>query len=656
MRLESVHLKNFRSYKNSEYTFGPGLTAIVGPNGSGKTTLLEGFVWALYGTAAARGSADSIIPADESGSPSVVATFFLSDTTWTVERTLKVASIANVGGEVASTLKGVTEYVEGLLGMTRDEFYACIMANQKDLAWLQGKSGPDRHRFVSKILGYDIIKDAQKTAREKKRDALAMQRLHEPDVTDPVVTEEDLEEALVAVDLADEEVRLNEVTLKATADSLDKLTGALATQRKEWEEWKGFESVLMQAEATCVTGVGALETCQGDIAALPEPQDPEALEAAVQELKDSVSEYESHIAESTSQLGGLSANRAQEKDALQKLTKHRELIVGLGPGSECSTCGQVMDGDVFDVHLADLSQQQQQHTLKITILDEQHAQEVVWETGFIASLRQHQRNLDTALEEVREAETNATKRTDLETIEVGLVQRVADNTSARDIAIADLDKNSYDPNAFNDLMKQNETLNATLQKSVADADTLNAAASTLRSVFDHLNNVRRRQIEDEAIARKEQEAAALYGAVDSVFAELTKSLNEAARPLLSAIATEIVSETTGGRFDALTLDESYTPQLYADGVCLPVPSGGEEDIISLALRIAVGQLMASKSGTPIGMLIMDEPFGSLDDERQRLVMDMLSKLCETRFEQIIVITHEMGIRDGADHIIELGLS
>lgn len=42
--IESLRLQNFRSYKDAQFDFSPGVNVVVGPNGSGKTNLLE----ALY--------------------------------------------------------------------------------------------------------------------------------------------------------------------------------------------------------------------------------------------------------------------------------------------------------------------------------------------------------------------------------------------------------------------------------------------------------------------------------------------------------------------------------------------------------------------------------------------------------------------------------
>ena len=41
MKLESVHLKNFRAFKELKLDFHPNLNVIAGINGAGKTTILD---------------------------------------------------------------------------------------------------------------------------------------------------------------------------------------------------------------------------------------------------------------------------------------------------------------------------------------------------------------------------------------------------------------------------------------------------------------------------------------------------------------------------------------------------------------------------------------------------------------------------------------
>ena len=49
MELLSLHLRNFRKFKEASFTFSPGVNAIVGENGEGKTNLLEAIYFLITG-------------------------------------------------------------------------------------------------------------------------------------------------------------------------------------------------------------------------------------------------------------------------------------------------------------------------------------------------------------------------------------------------------------------------------------------------------------------------------------------------------------------------------------------------------------------------------------------------------------------------------
>lgn len=49
MKLESIHLANYRCHADLAVKFGPGFNVVVGINGSGKTSLLKGICDSLYG-------------------------------------------------------------------------------------------------------------------------------------------------------------------------------------------------------------------------------------------------------------------------------------------------------------------------------------------------------------------------------------------------------------------------------------------------------------------------------------------------------------------------------------------------------------------------------------------------------------------------------
>lgn len=67
-------------------------------------------------------------------------------------------------------------------------------------------------------------------------------------------------------------------------------------------------------------------------------------------------------------------------------------------------------------------------------------------------------------------------------------------------------------------------------------------------------------------------------------------------------------------------------------------SGGEAFRIDFALRIAISKLLARRTGTSLQTLIIDEGFGSQDEEGLAHIMDSIYKIQED-FAKIIIVSH-----------------
>lgn len=185
-----------------------------------------------------------------------------------------------------------------------------------------------------------------------------------------------------------------------------------------------------------------------------------------------------------------------------------------------------------------------------------------------------------------------------------------------------------------------ETVEARSQRAVAEE-----AARAL---------ARRRGERDvrEAEVRRVGAEFDLLQELDAAFTDLRTDLNAALRPDLSELASGLLRDLTNGRYADLELNEDYEPTLVEDGEVKPVISGGEEDVANLALRLAISQMIAERAGQPLSLLILDEVFGSLDEERRAAVVGLLRNLAD-RFPQVILITHIESVRDGFDRIIRV---
>jgi exonuclease SbcC len=150
---------------------------------------------------------------------------------------------------------------------------------------------------------------------------------------------------------------------------------------------------------------------------------------------------------------------------------------------------------------------------------------------------------------------------------------------------------------------------------------------------------------------------ALYVEAQKQLKALREHLNRQLQPLIKERAERNLSELTGGRYTALELDDKFEAAVVEDGKPKGVISGGEEDVLALSLRLALSQLIQERQGRAMGLLILDEVFGSLDHDRRESVLECLENLkgLSGSFGQIFIISHIADINQVADQCFYLSL-
>lgn len=73
-------------------------------------------------------------------------------------------------------------------------------------------------------------------------------------------------------------------------------------------------------------------------------------------------------------------------------------------------------------------------------------------------------------------------------------------------------------------------------------------------------------------------------------------------------------------------------------------SGGEGFRVNFAIRIALSRLLAQRAGTRLQLLVVDEGFGSQDQEGRDRVVEAIQAI-QSEFEKILVITHLEDLRE-----------
>jgi exonuclease SbcC len=249
-----------------------------------------------------------------------------------------------------------------------------------------------------------------------------------------------------------------------------------------------------------------------------------------------------------------------------------------------------------------------------------------------------------------QAERAAALVSEMEAAEKRLTER---ETRARQLAeaIADL---GFSEEQYLAVRERHEQAVKAVQDAelelVAQRGDLKAAGNALAGAIRRLEERAKRA----ARIGELQADVRLHEELDTALGEIRTDLNAAMRPELSDIASSLLAELTDGRYTELELDEGYGIVLLEDGLPRPVPSGGEEDVANLVLRLAISQLVADRAGQPLSLLVLDEIFGSLDEARREHVVSLLRGLAD-RFPQVILITHIESVRERVDRVLRVRL-
>jgi exonuclease SbcC len=126
-------------------------------------------------------------------------------------------------------------------------------------------------------------------------------------------------------------------------------------------------------------------------------------------------------------------------------------------------------------------------------------------------------------------------------------------------------------------------------------------------------------------------------------------------PRLAHQAAQLFGELTDHEYDELLVDpETFELQISDGGRTFGLDrfSGSEVDLANLALRVAISEHIRFQSGGSVGLLVLDEVFGPLDDERKVRMLQALQHL-GSRFRQVLVVTHDNEIKEQLPHAIEV---
>lgn len=195
-----------------------------------------------------------------------------------------------------------------------------------------------------------------------------------------------------------------------------------------------------------------------------------------------------------------------------------------------------------------------------------------------------------------------------------------------------------------------ETASEALHEAKLEAQGSDQSVKDLRSRVEAAEEIHDK-IEERAREHREHNVAA------NLLAGFRTAQSARAWPNLERGAGRLLSDTTDGRYADVRMSKDYTLEVVDRGERFGLErySGGEQDLANLCLRLAIADWVARERGMELGFVVLDEVFGSQDEDRRQRLLDALRSL-GARFHQLLVITHVADIADLCDHQLVVTLA
>lgn len=428
----------------------------------------------------------------------------------------------------------------------------------------------------------------------------------------------------------------------------------------------------------------------------------EQLEAETAEISVQIIEVNSELEHLSEQISGLKFEAKVTREKIGSTKVQLDSLHHLGRESTCPTCGQVL-GDVFQSHLIE---EMENHRMLLTQLGEMEReihnleskrrdlegkykqlnsngdrnQRLLIESSLIvqqikdfrsevedlpaakarlsllhAKLEEQEKEYERVLRwevEIKQLSEMVSQAFEVENNAKLLAQELNDLRNL----LSSLD---FDEEQFEKVQGGFQSLTNSLATAKEEQTQINISRVQLEGSIEKVQALID-QISDSRAAIDDFEVEAdTLGRVADYLSEFRKSVISAMGPRLATVAASIFADLTESEYDLLDVDvNSWQIRISDRGNSYDLGrfSGSERDLANLAFRIAISEQIGSSFGQQVGLLVLDEVFGPLDELRKVTLLSALDRL-KSRFNQVMVVTHGSEIKEqmpGAIEITKIG--
>jgi exonuclease SbcC len=233
--------------------------------------------------------------------------------------------------------------------------------------------------------------------------------------------------------------------------------------------------------------------------------------------------------------------------------------------------------------------------------------------------------------------------------------RVADATGRVEALLEKVRALNFDQSALQQARQSRDTLKTEADGTTKTAQAARVEAGRARAVADgEARRLEDARAQHAKLAGLESDSRHLSRLADLLGA-FRNGVVASVGPRLALQAADLFAELTDREYDRLEVDpDTYELQIRDAGQLYGLDrfSGSEIDLANLALRVAISEHVRFQSGGSVGLLVLDEVFGPLDDDRKGRMLLALERL-RGRFRQVLVVTHASEIKEQLPNAVEV---
>ncbi len=676
MLLQSITLKNIRSYVDQKIAFPSGTVLLAGDIGSGKSTILLAIEFALFGLL--RGDVDGASLLRNGAREGIVELKFLLDKEYVIQRVLKRGKdrVSQEAGWLLSdgmrkdgTAQELRAWMLDLLGypkefLTKSKallFRYTVFTPQEEMKRILFEDKDARLETLRRVFDVDKYKRIKENAQIYVR-----QLKQERSLLEGITI--DLESKRNAVKLKQEESLSIKARVSTSASQLADAKSRTAAQReivtakevalKDFQriktEWSVAKATLAQQEQALVRVQQDLQRANEQIALLTQELSS-ASTADVESLRKS-------IAEKSESLQLAEKTIREEHGTIIKLMTEKsfstELKRKVAAIDNCPTCFQPVRQTHKDTIFSTEDQKLQgyeQHLQAHTAAKEQ------WETQLL-TLR---KDIDALRLQERQAMLIQAQRKTLQDKQSSLDQLSKTRAQTNESII--VTKNSIAELTLlveGNLQAEDQWKLSRQQYDVLLNDERRIELEHARFAKEHENTELFIRSLQEDIVKKELAKSQLTTIAERqswLSVHFTNLMDVMEKHVLSRVYHEF-NELFQRWFGILIedglltarLDDAFTPVITQNGYDIDVSnlSGGEKTACALAYRLALNKVINDVVGTirTKQLLILDEPTDGFSSEQLDKVRDVLDQL---QLKQVIIVSHENKVESMVDSVIRI---